>query len=172
MPTDVSGLLATFQSPGAAARAIRELRGTGVQGIRAAMPAPYHEVEAALGNPPSQIGWWTLGGAIVGLASGYALTCWTSADWPLVIGGKPIVSPIPYTVIAFECMVLIGALVNLVAVLTSAFVGRRRARMPQRPAFSQNRIGVFVPCASGTAEGSCEMILRREGAEEVERAEA
>ncbi len=114
MPADV-GVRATFVAPGAAAAAIRALRAAGLD-VRVAMPAPFPEVVAAIGRPRSAIDFITLPGALVGLLCGIALTVLTSLAWPLVTGGKPIVSIPPFVIVIFEVTVLVGSLTNLAAV--------------------------------------------------------
>src|SRR5256884_1129676 len=49
-------------------------------------------------------------GGIAGCAIGAWLTLWMSADWPIVVGGKPVGSIPPYVVIMFEMTILFGAL--------------------------------------------------------------
>ncbi len=160
------GLLAVFDSPHDAARAIASLRQRGCDDVRAAMPAPYPEVERALGRSPSRIGWITFAGGLAGACFGYLFTSWTSVDWPLNIGGRPLVSLVPYTVIGFECMILFGALTNLTAVLIGAFWSRWRRGLPDRAEFAGNRIGVFVPAAQA-GDAPCEALCREAGAVEV-----
>jgi molybdopterin-containing oxidoreductase family membrane subunit len=161
-------LLASFQSPGSAARAIQGLRDAGCKGIRVVMPAHYESIAHALGHGPSPLGLFTFAGALLGTALGYALTIWTSLDWPMILSGKPIVSPVPYTVIAFESAVLIGALTNLAGVLVGAAWARRHP-LPHAERFSGHRIGVFVPLADSGDAGRWSDLLKREGAEKVEQ---
>jgi hypothetical protein len=161
-------LMASFLSPGEAAQAIHGLRAAGCEGIRVVMPAPYESIAHALGRGPSPLGWFTFAGGLVGAASGYALAIYTSLDWPLIFSGKPIVSPVPYTVIAFESAVLIGALVNLAAVLIGAAWARRR-RLPHADRFSGDRIGLFVPLPKAADAKRWSDLLRHEGAEKVEQ---
>jgi hypothetical protein len=161
-------LLATFRSPAEAAKAIGELRAAGCEGIRAVMPAPYESIAHALGRGPSRIGWITFAGSLIGAASGYALAIGTALDWPLIFSGKPVVSPVPYTVIAFESAVLIGALTNLCAVLVSV-AWERRNRLPHSERFSGDRVGVFLPLPSTAETTRWSELLRREGAEKVEQ---
>lgn len=81
------------------------------------MPVPVHEVEHLLHPRPSQLKFFTLIGAIAGLLSGFALTIGTSLDWPLITGGKPIVSLPPYIIIAFELTILFGGILTFVGFL-------------------------------------------------------
>ena len=53
---------------------------------------------------------FTLIGGLLGVTFGYWIAIWISDYWPLVVGGKPVASWVPYTIIGFEVMVLIGAL--------------------------------------------------------------
>ena len=66
---------------------------------------------------------FALVGGLVGAATGYLFPAFTVIDWPLISGNRPLVSIPPFTIIAFELMVLFGAL--------SAFLGFiLMARMP------------------------------------------
>jgi molybdopterin-containing oxidoreductase family membrane subunit len=156
------GVLGVFSRPDAAARAVEELRAAGVSDVRAAMPAPFPELVAALGRPQSALGWATLGGGLAGTIAGFALTVGTSLDWPLVTGGKPIVSIPTFVIVAFEVTVLVGALANLAALIIS--VARRRRPVPFDPRWSGDRIAVF---AVGAERDKARAVLERAGAEEV-----
>lgn len=158
------GILASFADVGRAAAAIRAARAAGMRALVAA-PAPFPEVMEALGNPRSRIGWVTFAGAVLGLLCGVGLTAGTSAAWPLVTGGKAILSWPPFVIVTFEVTVLVGSLVNLVALLAAGRRGGRPAAFPRGRSFGGDRVGIFVP--GGGAEA--ERILRESGAEEVTR---
>ncbi len=160
------GVLAIFADPAAAARAIRALRGQGFT-VRAAMPAPFPEVVAALGRPRSAIDFITLPGALLGILVGTALTVGTSLAWPLVTGGKPIVSVPPFVIVIFEVSVLVGSLTNLVAVSVGSRLGGRATAFPAGLAFNADLVGVF---AEGGDLVAAERVLRAEGAGEVRHA--
>ncbi len=159
------GILAIFTDPAAAAAAVRALRARGF-GVRAAMPAPFPEVVAAIGKPRSPIDFITLPGALVGLACGALLTIGTSLSWRLVTGGKPIVSLPPFVIVIFEVTVLVGSLTNLAAVALGSYLGGRRAAFPPPAAFNADRVGIF---AAGGDPAEAERLLREAGAEEVSR---
>ncbi len=159
------GVLGAFADPAAAAAATRALRARGFS-VRAAMPAPFPEVVAAIGKPRSPIDFITLPGALVGLACGALLTIGTSLSWRLVTGGKPIVSIPPFVIVIFEVTVLVGSLTNLAAVALGSYLGGRRAAFPPRAAFNADRVGIF---AAGGDPAEAERLLRDAGAEEVSR---
>ncbi len=160
-----AGVIASFGEPARAAAAIRAVRAAGHVDVRVAMPAPFPEVVAAAGKPASRLGWVTLGGAVLGLLCGIGLTAGTSVAWPLLTGGKPILSWPPFVIVIFEVTVLVGSLVNLVALVTGGVLGGRPQAFPRERRFTGDRVGVFVP--GGGAEA--ERIMREAGAEEVTR---
>ena len=164
MPAE-RGVLGSFAEPRRAAAAILALRERGFQ-VRAAMPAAFPEVLTAIGKPRSPIDFITLPGALLGIAFGVLLTVGASLAWPLVTGGKPIVSWPPFVIVTFEVAVLVGSLVNLVAVSVGSRLGGRPSAFPPSATFGAHRIGVF---ASGDDDDVAERLLRAAGAEEVSR---
>jgi len=158
------GVLGVFAEVTDAARAVRALREGGHVEIRFAAPAPFPELVEALGRPRSRLDSVTLSGAALGVAGGFALCVGTALAWPLMTGGKPIVSIPPFVIIAFELSVLVGACVNLGALAVGAGRARRRRAVPFDPRFSTDRIGVFVV---GGDLPEAERTLRDGGAEEV-----
>ncbi len=86
-------------------------------------PHPVHKAEEILSLKPSPVRLFALVGGLIGAATGYLFPAFTVIDWPLISGNKPMVSIPAFTIIAFELMVLFGAL--------SAFLGFiLLARMP------------------------------------------
>lgn len=86
-------------------------------------PHPVHKAEEILSLEPSGVRVFGLCGALMGAATGYLFPAFTVIDWPLISGNKPMISIPPFTIIAFELMVLFGAL--------TAFLGFiLMARMP------------------------------------------
>ena len=165
MPRE-QGFLGIFTEPEQAARAVRALHSSGFHDVRAAMPAPFAEVMAALGERRSRVGRGVLVSTLLGVLAGFSLCIFTSLAWPLVTGGKPIVSLPAFTVIAFEVSVLVGGTATHAMLAYATLTGRWRRRVPTKdPRFSADRIGIFV---AGDAPGM-EGLLRKAGAEVVRR---
>ena len=80
-------------------------------------PYPVHEVDDILNHPQSKLRYFTLIGAISGLLTGLLFTTLTSLAWPLIGGGKPIVSIPAFIIIAFELTILFGALFSFTGFL-------------------------------------------------------
>jgi hypothetical protein len=89
--------------------------GVSKKDIEILAPHPVHKAEEILSLKPSPVRVFALVGGLLGAATGYLFPSFTVIDWPLISGNKPMVSIPPFTIIAFELMVLFGAL--------SAFLG-------------------------------------------------
>lgn len=164
MSAHPAGVLAAFRHVDDAAHAIRTLKDEGFRDFTVYTPVPNQEIALAVGHRISPVRRWTLGGGLTGLTLGFLMTLWMSLDYPIVVGGKPIPSVIPYIVIAFELTILCGALATLVGLAVHAV----RDRMPAAfdPRFTDDHIGVFVRCA-GDQQGAAQQLLQTSGAEEV-----
>jgi hypothetical protein len=92
--------------------ALRLLVREGVPGerIRVITPFGVPEVEEILPRGRSKVRFFALVGAASGTVTGFAFTILTSLSWPLIVGGKPVVSLPPFLIIAFALTILFGAL--------------------------------------------------------------
>ncbi len=86
------------------------------------MPHPEHDVEHLVEKyeKPSRLKFFTLVGGLTGCLTGFAFTTYTVFSWPLVTGGKPFISIPPFTVIAFELTILLGALFSFAGIMILA----------------------------------------------------
>src|SRR5438445_10826229 len=162
------GVLGAFREHDAAVRGIEGLKQKNVGAIRVYTPTPRHELEEALAAPPSPVRRYTLIGGLLGVTFGYWIAIWTSDYWPLVVGGKPIASWVPYTIFGFEVMVLIGVLSTVAGLLISARVPRLTMQVGYDPRFSHGDYGIWVewpPQQARTADDG----LPQHGAVEVRR---
>ncbi|MFW6206798.1 MAG: DUF3341 domain-containing protein, partial [Gemmatimonadota bacterium] len=137
------GVLAVFDHLDATVDAVKELRDEGFRDVQTFAPYPDHHIEKALGYGPSPVRVYTLVGALTGTATGFAFTTWTSMDWPLVTGGKPIVSIPAYVVIAFELTILFGALAAVIGLFVQARLPSTRPMVIYDPNFSEGKYGVY-----------------------------
>ena len=138
------GLLASYESLDSTVDAIEKLRKAGFDEITAYTPYPEHHIEHALGYGQSPVRVWTLVGGLSGTAAGFAFTIFTSVDWPLVVGGKPIVGIPAYIPIAFEMTVLFGALSTVIGLFILSKIPNVKPSVVYDPEFSAGRYGVYV----------------------------
>ena len=155
-----TGVLASFDYLDSTVDAIHELRKAGFKQLRAYMPYPEHHIEEAMGYHESPVRVWTLVGGLTGAATGFAFTVWTSMDWPLVTGGKPIVAIPTSVVIAFEMTVLFGALATLIGVFVLSRLPHIKPVVVYDPEFVAGRFGVYVS-ADGAKLDEARRILQR-----------
>lgn len=101
-----------FEDRGQFLEALRRLVREGVPGerIRVITPFGVPEVGEILPRKRSNVRFFALLGAASGTLTGFAFTILTSLSWPLIVGGKPIVSLPPFLIIAFALTILFGAL--------------------------------------------------------------
>jgi len=69
-------------------------------------------------------------------------------------------------VIGYESMILLGSLANLFGMLALTRLPELKAAAPWDPRFTEDRIGIWVPCA-GDAAVKVRELMRGHGAEEV-----
>jgi hypothetical protein len=101
---------------------LKELVRAGVdkKSIEILAPHPVHKAEEILSLKPSGVRVFALVGGLVGAAAGYLLPTFTVVDWPLISGNRPMISIPPFTIIAFELMILCGALSALLGFVLMA----------------------------------------------------
>ena len=162
----MQGIIGAFQHLDAAVEAVEELKKTRMGDVTVYTPTPRHELEEALHAPPSQVRKFTLIGGALGVTFGYWIAIWTSEYWPLVTGGKAIGSWIPYTIICFELIVLIGGLSTVFGMFYVSRIPRLTLTVGYDPRFSHGDFGVWVECAPDRIQ-PVEDIMRRNGAVEV-----
>ena len=126
------------------------------------------EFDDVLARPKSAVRKFTLVFALLGVTFGYWIPVWISDYWPLVVGGKPVASWVPYTILGFEVMVLIGGLATVFAMFALSRIPRLTMTVGYDPRFSGGHFGVWVVTDPNRADSAMD-ILRRHGAEEVRR---
>lgn len=165
-------LLASYDYLDSTVDAIEGLRKAGFKSLKAYAPYPEHHIEAALGYGQSPVRVFTLVGGLTGTATGFAFTTWTSMDWPLVVGGKPIVSIPAYVIIAFELTVLFGALSTIIGLFILSRLPDFKPPVIYDPEFSNGRYGVYVEAPPERVEEARKILNAQEPAELREGTEA
>src|SRR5205085_2867144 len=119
-PEKHRGVMGVFFYVDDAAGAIRALRQSGHGPVSVYSPVPHHDIERAMDQGPSLVRWVTFAGAMLGITGGFALCIYSVYSYPLVVGGKELISLPPFVVIGYESMILLGSLANLVGMLALA----------------------------------------------------
>ena len=139
------GVLGVFSHHDALVEAVQTARKKGIEIRDVYTPVPSHEILDILRPARSPVRFVTFAGGITGLVSGIALAEWSSLEWNLVVGGKPVTSIVPFMVVGFELTILLGGIATLLALLLfSALPMRRFPTSGYRPEFSKDRYGLWL----------------------------
>ena len=126
-----SFVLGEFATPDALVAATHKMRESGFQGMDTYSPYPLHGGSEALGLPPSKVPFIALGGALTGMITALAMQTWmNSVDYPLNVGGRPLISLPAWIPITFELSVLFAAFGIFFGLL-----GLSRLPQPYHPVF-------------------------------------
>ena len=164
----MQGVIGAFTELDSTVHAIEDLRKQSFSDITVYTPTPRHELEEAMQPPKSPVRRFTLVGGLLGVTFGYWIPIWISDYWPIVVGGKPVASWVPYTILGFEVMVLIGGLATVFAMFALSRVPRLTMTVGYDPRFSGGHFGVWVVTDPNRADSAMD-ILKKNGAEEVRR---
>jgi len=144
-PKPIRGVLALYEDPDTLLAAASRVREHGFRNVDAYTPYPVHGLSEALGIQKSWVPYVTLVMGLSGAILGLYFEIWASAiDWPINVGGKPMVSLPAFIPITFECGVLLGGTMTLAALLLACGLPNFRAPILDR-SLTDDRFGLFIP---------------------------
>ena len=159
----MAGVVGAFRELDAAVDAIEALKKEKMGEITVYSPTPRHELEHAIDAGPSPVRRFTLFGGLLGATCGYWIAIWASDYWPLVVGGKPVASWVPYTIFGFEVMVLFGSLATVIGLFINSRVPRLTMTVGYDARFSGGDYGIWIACPPERA-AAAESLLKSHGA--------
>jgi len=107
----VYGLMAEFDTPTDVLAAAKAAYADGYRNMDAYSPQPVHGLAEAIGFHKNRVAFVCLVGALLGLATGFALQVWINlVAYPLNIGGRPLYSWPSFVIVCFELTILFGGL--------------------------------------------------------------
>ena len=130
----IYGLMAEFDSSTALVAAARRAREAGYRKMDAYSPFPIEELSEVL-HHRDRLPLVVLIGGIVGGASGFLFQYWASAiDYPINVGGRPLLSWPSFIPVTFEMTILVAAFAAVLGML-----GLNGLPMPYHPVFNVPR---------------------------------
>lgn len=109
------GLIAAFNSVPDLYHACEKVRDAGFADWDAITPFPVHGLDAAMGLRRSKVPRLSLTGGIIGFCTGMTLIWWTgSQDYKLIVGGKPLFSPMFAFPVSYELTILFTAFATII----------------------------------------------------------
>jgi hypothetical protein len=117
-------IMGLFKDEDQVVSAVDELKKSTYKFHRVNSPFPSHKIMAALKLKKSMVGWFTLAGGIIGFVAGFSLAIFTSVQWELIVGGKPVIALIPFVIVGFEGTILLAVFGNIIGLLTQLRIPR------------------------------------------------
>ena len=131
----IYGLMAEFPDPTTLVAATRRTREAGYRKMDAYSPFPIEELSEALGHHHDRLPLLVLIGGVVGGTAGFLFQYWASAiDYPINVGGRPLLSWPSFIPVTFEMTILAAAFVAVLGML-----GLNGLPMPYHPVFNVER---------------------------------
>ena len=166
---EASGVLGSFAHVDLLIRAVKDAKEKKFDVVDVFSPVPVEEVMAVASPKQSPVRFVTFTGGLFGILGGFSLAIATSLIWNMIVGGKPVTHHVPFVVVGFEALVLLGALFTFVAILFFGKLPYRRFPGPAyRPEFSREMFGLWIMCPDGD-EDRARQFLVEAGATAVRR---
>jgi len=115
MAENTYGLIATFETPAAIMAAAERVRDAGYHRWDVHSPFPVHGMDGAMGLRRSKVPRFTLTGGLIGFTTGMLMIWWMGGvDYPLIVGGKPLFSPMFAFPPSYELTILLSAFGSII----------------------------------------------------------
>ena len=141
-------VLAVFSNAGRLVDAVKRVCDAGFDRMETYSPVKLEMTEQVMRQPKSPVRFWTLIGALSGLAGGFWLAAGTALVNRLIVGGKPPAPIIPFCVIGFEGTILLGSIANLLGLVVHSRLFRVKTMPYYDRRFSRDRFGLLVSCSA------------------------
>ena len=169
METTASGgaMLGVFRDADEVARAVESLRSAGIAGddVEILTDSPYPEGAFGEDRHRHRLYVFPFVGAACGLAVGLMLTVSTQISYPMVTGGKPVLSIPPMINVMYEGTMLGAILFTIIGIIFESRLPNLGAA-PYDPRISEGYLGVLVRRTGGRVNAA-ERALRDSGAVDV-----
>ena len=115
MAAQPNGLIATFDSTADIMHAAEKVRDAGYKFWDCITPFPIHGLDKAMGVKRSIVPRISLAGGITGFCTGMTMIWFTNGyDYKLVVGGKPLFSPMFAFPVSYELTILFTAFATII----------------------------------------------------------
>lgn len=109
------GLIATFETAPELYHAAEKVRDAGYRHWDCITPFPVHGLDKAMGLRRSIVPRISLAGGVTGFITGMSLIWWTGGvDYQLIVGGKPLFSPMFAFPVSYELTILFTAFATII----------------------------------------------------------
>jgi hypothetical protein len=164
-------ILGLFQDPEQVVVAMDGLKENGFPGedLDVYSGSPFPEGSFGEHDPAHRLYMFPLVGALIGFSIGLLWTAGTQISYPLITGGKPILSIPPMTVIMYENTMLGAIIFTVLGVLFESRLPKRNLGLYDTR-ITEGYIGVLVECPEERL-AQAEALLAKAGADEIKKEE-
>ena len=107
-------IIAEFDTPADAIHAAEQIRDAGYRKWDVHTPFAVHGMDAAMGLKNSKVGWFSFCGGALGLTTGMLMIWFMNGfDYQIVVGGKPLFSPLYAFPVSYELTILFASFATL-----------------------------------------------------------
>lgn len=141
------GYLAEFPSAEELLKATRRTREAGYRNIDTFSPYPVEGIPNSIGFHDHRMGWLSVIGGLVGFFSMLGLQLFVNADYPIEVGGRPLMAFPAFFVVDFEIMILGAVLFPVIGMLALNGLPRLYHPLFNAPRFSlssDNRFFLYI----------------------------
>jgi hypothetical protein len=104
------GILARYDTAADIFEAALKVRDAGYRKWDVYTPFPIHGMDEAMGLEKSKVGYFTFVGGFTGFTTGMTMIWYMNKfDYPLVVGGKPLFTPLYAFPVSYELTILLSA---------------------------------------------------------------
>lgn len=167
------GVLAEYDTPADVMAAAEKVRDAGYTQWDVHTPFPVHGMDDAMGLKNSKVGWFTFCGGMTGFFGGN-LMIWfmNSFDYGIVVGGKPLYSPLFAFPVSYELTILLSAFGSLFGMLFLNRLPRLHHPLLKNRRFAKvthDKFYVVIECADPKySEEETHALLEESGSSHLE----
>mgnify|MGYP001080591435 CR=1 FL=1 len=174
---DTYGIVASFTSVPDYFHAVEKVRDAGFSKWDCYTPCPVHGLDDAMGLGRSKVPIMTLCGGLTGFTLGTLITWYMNGlDYPLIVGGKPIWSPVFPFPVMYELTILLAAFGTLGGMFLFNMLPRHHHPMFEYKDFAKSSDDTFLIVIENTDPAfnleKTSAFLREIGGSNVETIEA
>jgi hypothetical protein len=156
---DNLNIVAVFSGIDTLLKGIKVLQGAGMNNFLVYSPVPHHEIENLLHRKKSPVRIFTLVGALTGFITGWGLTIGSVMNYPLIVGGKPLISGPPFGVIAYILTILFGVLATIIGFLINSRFPKFKLDKNYDERFSSDHFGIQIFCKDSEVNKYKDMMI-------------
>ena len=167
------GVIAEYDTPADAIAAAEKVRDAGYTQWDVHTPFPIHGMDEAMGLKNSRVGWFAFCGGTTGFLGGnFMIWFMNSFDYGIVVGGKPLYSPLFAFPVSYEMTILFSAFGAILGMLILNRLPRLHHPLLKNQTFKQvthDKFYVVIECADPKySEDETRSLLAESGSTHLE----